>query len=335
MEAAKSERLLSRKTGYVRPGLEAQSEGQTVIFHARFPVSRATFRRYLSLVAGWLLGLVAASIVLLLPVLLLALILRSLPLVTQVPLENLTGLDWNPARGAFGLRPFVVGSLWVTGLAMMVSTPISLFSAVYLSEYVRNGHRKWIRPVIELLAGIPSVVYGLWGVLVIVPLAHTLAVSVKAEQTTGYGILAASLVLALMVTPFMIALMDEVMQAIPQGTRNAALSLGATQWEVVRDVLFRQSRAGLIAAIGLGFARALGETLAVLMVVGNVAKIPNSPLDAAYPLTALIANNFGEMMSVPLYDAALMTAALLLLVLVLAFNLSSRLVIKRMTRHDA
>src|SRR5579871_6277061 len=191
MEAAKSERLLSHKTDYIRPGLEASTGAQPFTTRARFPVSRVIFRRYLSLAAGWLLGLVAGSIVLVLPVLLLALILRSLPLLTHVPLENLTGLDWNPARGTFGLTPFVVGSLWVTGLAMLISAPISLFSAVYLSEYVRRGHRNWLRPLIELLAGIPSVVYGLWGVLVIVPLVHTLAVSVKAEQTTGYGILAA------------------------------------------------------------------------------------------------------------------------------------------------
>src|SRR5579859_2411938 len=135
MDAVKQERLLSRRAG------QTALKAQPLFTLVGLTFSRARVRRYVSTGAGWLLGLLAATIVLLLPVVLLALILRSLPLITTVPLENLTGLDWNPARGAFGLRPFVVGSLWVTALAMLISTPISLFSAVYLSEYIHSGHR--------------------------------------------------------------------------------------------------------------------------------------------------------------------------------------------------
>jgi phosphate transport system permease protein len=323
------------REGLISLSPEYPVEAQPIIARKRILPERIAIRRYLSIAVGWFLGFLATSIFVMLPLLIVGIFARAAPLFAEVSLDNLTGLDWNPARGMFGLTPFVVGSLWVTALAMLLSVPISLFSAVYLSEYVRDSHRKWIRPLVELLAGVPSVVYGLWGLLVIVPLVRSFASAIQAEQTTGFGILSASLVLALMVTPFMIALMDELMQATPHGTRDAAFALGATRWEVVRDVLFKYSRRGLVAAIGLGFARALGETLAVMMLVGNVAKLPGNPLDAAYPLPALIALNFGEMMSVPLYDAALMTAALLLLILVLMFNLGSRAIIQRMTRYEA
>jgi phosphate transport system permease protein len=296
--------------------------------------TRSTFRRNVSVGAGWTLKGISITILLLLPIILVAVGLRALPIVSTLTFGNVFGQSWNPADGRFGLTPFIVGSLWVTGVAMLIAAPVSLFSAVYLSEYVKEKHRNILRPLIELLAGIPSVVYGLWGVLVIVPFARSIAEAVHAEQTTGYGILSASIVLALMVTPFMIALMEEVLRTTPRGLANAALSLGATRWEVVRDVLIRHSRSGLIAAAGLGFARALGETLAVLMVVGNVAQMPTGLLDAAYPLPALIANNFGEMMSIPLYDAALMLAAFLLLIMVLLFNIGSRTIIQRMSHHD-
>lgn len=290
-------------------------------------------RPLISKAGGLGLGALAVLLTLLLPLLILALAARAYPLLQNVPLGNLLGTAWNPNSGAFGLTPFIAGSLWVTALALIVAIPFSLGSAVYLAQYLRERQRSRIRPLVELLAGIPSVVYGAWGVLVIVPVVRALALTLHAEQTTGYSILSGTLVLALMVTPFMIALMEEVMRAVPNGISEAAICLGATRWEVVRDVLFRRARAGLIAAAGLGFARAFGETLAVLMVIGNVAKVPGNLLDPAYPLPALIANNFGDMMSVPLYDAALMTAALILLLVVLAFNLGSRVIVRQVAQH--
>ncbi len=302
----------------------------------RTAISRAVVRRYISVIGGRTFALLATLVVLAVPVMVIALVIWSLPLLQQVPLDNLLGLKWNPPQNAFGFTTFIVGSLWVTGLAMLLAIPVSLFSAVYLSEYVHGRLRNWLRPLVELLAGIPSVVYGLWGVLVIVPLMSSIERSLHLPQTTGYGILTASIVLALMVTPFMIALMEEIVRATPQGTRNAALALGATRWEVVRDVLFRQSRAGLIAAIGLGFARAVGETLAVVMLVANTFnKLPTSPFDGAYPLPALIANHFGDVMSIPSMYSALMLAALVLLIMILIFNLGSRLFIRRMTQYDS
>ena len=218
-----------------------------------------------------------------------------------------------------------------------------MLSAIYLAEYAPPSVERAVKPLIDLLAGIPSVVYGLWGMLTIVPLIREhvgpwmnrhlryVAWFSAAANPTGYGVLAGGVVLAVMVFPIIVSVMQEVLRSVPDGLREAALALGITRWIMVRKVLLRRALPGMIAAIVLGFSRAFGETMAVLMVVGNVPQVPHSLLDAAYPLTALIANNYGEMMSVPLYDAALMAAGLLLLLVVLGFNLLAQLVLARAT----
>jgi phosphate transport system permease protein len=133
-----------------------------------------------------------------------------------------------------------------------------------------------------------------------------------------------------MVFPIIIAVAEDVIRAVPHGLREASLALGATRWQMIKGVVLRRAWSGVVAAVVLGFSRAFGETMAVLMVVGNVPQVPRSIFDAAYPLTALIANNYGEMMSVPLYDAALLGGALILLLIVLAFNMVSRWVLVRL-----
>lgn len=293
------------------------------------------------LLARRIMGLLTWPSWLLVLGLILALLLRARPILISHSLKELLfGTVWHPLAGQFGFWPFITGTLWVTLVALAISVPPSLLTAVYLAEYARPRFRSAVMPFIDLLAGIPSVVYGIWGVLVIVPLVGKLTPWLsqhldfiplfRSANPTGYSILAAGLVLAVMVFPIIIAVAHEVIRAVPQGLREASLALGATRWQTTRRVVLRRSRTGLIATIALGFSRALGETMAVLMVVGNVAQAPNSILDPAYPLPALIANNFGEMMSIPLYDAALMGAALLLLLIVLVFNLISRLVLVRL-----
>jgi len=200
---------------------------------------------------------------------------------------------------------------------------------------------------LDLLVGIPSVVYGLWGVLFIVPLVRD-TIGPWSERTlgkfipwfsrsnpSGYGLLAAGFVLGVMVFPLVVAVSEEVMRAAPRETREAALCLGATRWEATKLIVRRQALGGLLAAAVLGLSRAFGETLAVMMLIGNTVKIPTSLFDTAYSLPALIANNYGEMMSVPLYESALMGAALLLLVVVVGFNTLERLVIVRVQRTAA
>jgi len=243
----------------------------------------------------------------------------------------LFGTTWQPLRGSFGLFPFLAGTLWVTLAAMVLAVPVSLLTAVYLSEYASPKVRGVARPVIDLLAGIPSVVFGVWGTLMIVPFVRAVA-SFFGATSSGYSVLAGAIVLAIMVFPTIIHVALEVFASVPQSLRDASLALGATKWETTRHVVLRKGLGGINAAVVLGLSRAFGETMAVLMVVGNVARIPRSLFDSAYPLPALIANNYGEMMSIPLYDSALMLAALVLLAVVFVFNIGARLVLVRAER---
>lgn len=276
----------------------------------------------------------------------LALFMRARPLLEIAPLSDLlTSTSWRPLRGEFGFWPFIVGTIWVTVLAMLLAVPPCLLCAIYLAEYAPRPLREAVKPLIDLLAGIPSVVYGLWGTLTVVPLVRDLAPWVgatlgfipllRADNPTGYSILAGGVVLAVMVFPVIISTAEEVIRAVPDGLREATLALGATRWQMVKGVVLRRAMPGVIAAVVLGFSRAFGETMAVMMVVGNVVQIPRSIFDAAYPLSALIANNYGEMMSIPLYDAALLAAALILLLVVLVFTLLARLALLRAVRRAA
>jgi phosphate transport system permease protein len=295
--------------------------------------------------AGRAMGLAIAFTSLLILLIGLTLLVRAWPILSTRSLATLVfSSAWRPMKGLFGFWPFIASSVWVTLIAMGLSVPVSILSAIYLAEY--TSVRAAIKPLVDLLASIPSVVYGLWGVLFVVPVVRhqvgpwcdrTLGQIVPFftnNNPTGYGLLAGGFVLAVMVFPFIVSVAEEVLRSVPQGMREASLSLGATQWETTKHVVLRRALPGVLAAVVLGFSRAFGETLAVLMVVGNVAQVPGSLFDAAYPLPALIANNYGEMMSIPLYDAALMAAALMLLVAVLLFNVGARLIIVRLTRDE-
>ncbi len=246
--------------------------------------------------------------------------------------DLLLGKSWRPLKGEFGFQPFIMGTLWITGLAMLLAVPMSLLTAVYLSEYAPRWVRKTVRPVIDVLAGIPSVVFGVWGLLVIIPWIRDRLAPALGVTSTGYCVLAGGVVLAVMVVPIIIHVVTEVLQTIPFELREASWSLGATQWETIRYVVMRKAMPGIIAAVVLGLSRAFGETMAVMMVAGNVAHSPGSVFDPGYALPALIANNYGEMMSVPFYDSALLLAALLLLGVVLIFNILARVILLRVER---
>jgi len=264
-----------------------------------------------------------------------ALLAKSWPVITTSGLRQLLlGSSWHPRQGAFGCYPFLIGTLWVSGLAMALSIPICLLCALYLSEHARSRLRAAAKPMLDLLAGIPSVVFGLWGMLAVVPVVRWLGWR-AGVATTGYSVLAGGVVLAIMVFPIIISVAEEVLRKVPLEAREASLALGATRWQTTKHVVVRAALPGIIAAIILGFTRAFGETMAVLMVVGNVARLPRSLFDPAYPLPALIANNYGEMMSVPRYDAALMFAALMLLAVVLGFNIMAALVLRALERRLA
>lgn len=274
----------------------------------------------------------------------LALIVRAWPIVQTYPLsELLFGTIWKPSTGQFGLWPFIMSTLWVTGVGVLLAIPPSILAAFYLSEYAPTRTRLVIKPILDVLAAIPPVVYGVWGLLAVVPFVEEqLAPALTSvfgtfalfavNQPTGFSVMAGSIVLAVMITPLIIAVISEILHTVPNDIRQASLAVGANRWETIWFVLLPHIAPGIVAAIVLGASRAFGETIAVLMVVGNVAQVPTSLFDTAYPLPALIANNYGEMMSVPLYDAALLAVALVLFIVVFSFNLLAMLILRRFVR---
>lgn len=278
---------------------------------------------------AWML--ICLVVVVALPVVLgIGLYLKSTAVLDNSSLhEVLFSSAWKPMKAQFGFLPFIVSSLYVTLIALLLATPLCLLAAIYLTQYARKPVLRFIQPVIDILAGIPSVVYGVWGVLVIVPFISGVLAPAFGVQVSGYSLLAGGLVLAVMIIPFILNIMVEVLRAIPEELSESSMALGATRWQTVKKVLLRRAFPGLISAVVFGLSRAFGETIAVLMVIGNVAIVPKSLFDPAYPLPALIANNYGEMLSIPMYDSALMLTALLLFVIVLVFNLVSRLTIAR------
>jgi phosphate transport system permease protein len=259
---------------------------------------------------------------------------KSWPILEQKPLGQLLfSSSWHPLKEEFGFYPFIVGTLWVTVVAMVLAIPLCLFTSVYFAEYMPKKISMALKPIVDLLAGIPSVVYGLWGIIVIVPLVRIIA-PYFGSNSSGYCVLSGGIVLAIMVFPVIISISEEVIRTVPAEMREASLALGATKWQATKLIVTRGAAPGIIAAIILGFSRAFGETIAVLMVVGNTVKIPTSVFDTAYPLTALIANNYGEMMSIPLYDSALLLGALILLVIVFLFNAGARLTMIAVQRRQ-
>ncbi len=274
-----------------------------------------------------------------------ALLVRAWPILQAFPLSDLLfGTVWKPSEKMFGFGPFILGTLWVTVVGVGVAVPPCLLAAIYLAEYAHASTRSFTKPVLDLLAAIPPVVYGVWGLLAIVPFVEdVLAPLAKrwlggvpflaVNQPTGFSILAGGIVLAVMIAPLVISVVYEIFLTVPNDLRHASLAVGSTQWQTIRNVVLPQVMPGIVAAVVLGASRAFGETIAVLIVVGNVPQVPTSIFDSAYPLPALIANNYGDMMSIPLYDSALMGAALVLLVVILIFNILSTLVLQRMLRR--
>ena len=321
------------------PGFENSREG----WKQR---SSLEFRHRIDKFAGRLFFVFSIIPVFLAIAILVMMIYKSWPIMKTHPLwQMLTGQVWKPDDGLFGFLPFIAGTAWVTLVALFLAVPPCLLTSIFLSEYASHSLRAFMKPLLDILAAIPSVVYGVWGTIAIVPFIQnklqpfihqhlgTLPF-INSNNPTGFGILSGAIVLAIMVAPFIIAVLYEILSNIPEGLKEASLAMGTTRLQTVRWVVIPQALPGIIAGIVLGASRALGETMAVLMVVGNVAQMPHSIFDAAYPLPALIANNYGEMMSIPLYDSALMTAALILLVILLIFNITSTLALQHVLERN-
>lgn len=281
-------------------------------------------------IAGYLFGFMALCAVLLVVVLAIGLYMKSSPILHEQGLWTLlTTTTWKPMKGQFGFLPFLAGTGAVTLLAVVMALPLSLLMAIYLAEYAGKRIQRFSTALLDILASLPSVLYGVWGSLIIIPwIADDLA-PLLGVTTSGYTVLAGGIVLGVMIIPLMVSLFVEIFRGVPTMLKESSLALGATHWQTIKFVILRKSLPGIIATVVLAVSRALGETIAVMMVCGNLPIVPKSILDACYPLPALIANNYGEMMSMPLYESALMLAAFILFVLVFVFNLGARIVLKR------
>ena len=293
-------------------------------------MSRITYRIFKDKMAGSVMAALTMAAILLVVVMAVELCVKSAPILRHYSLWTLlTESQWKPMKGEFGFLPFLAGTFWCTVVAIVLALPVSLFMAVYLTEYARPRLRAYAYPLLDILAGLPSVIYGVWGSLLIVPwISHTVAPLVG-KQSSGYTVLAGGIVLGVMILPLLISLFMELFANVGNDLREASTALGATRWQTVKHVVLRQSAPGMMAAIVLALSRTMGETIAVLMVCGNLVIVPSSLLDACYPIPALIANNYGEMLSVPMYESALMLAAFLLFFLVVMMNIGSRIILKR------
>jgi phosphate transport system permease protein len=247
---------------------------------------------------------------------------------------------WDPVAGQFGARPFIWGTLFSSVLALIISTPIALGIAIYTSELCPPSFRRTLVFTTELLAAIPSIVYGLWGIFVLVPFVRQLqtatpewmrAIPLFSGPPLGVGMLSAALILSIMVIPFSSSVAREVLRAVPQSQREGAYALGATRWEAIRMALF-YARTGIVGAVMLGFGRALGETMAVTMVIGNNPQVSWSLYAPQYTMASVLANEFAEATGA-LYLSALIEIGLVLFIITLLINAISRLFIWSMGRQ--
>jgi len=253
-------------------------------------------------------------------------------------LSFLTGTTWDPIAGIYGALPFIVGTIASSFIAVLIATPIGLLTAIFLAELAPRRISIPLTFTIELLAAIPSVVFGLWGVFVLGPfLSGTVEkwivdslgwIPIFAGPPFGVGLFAAGVILTLMILPTIVAISRDVITAVPDSQREAMLALGATRWEMITKAVLPYARSGIIGAVILGLGRALGETMAVTMVIGNRPQIPTSVFDSSQTIASQIATTFNEA-SLGLQTSALIGLGLILLVITMSLNVVARLLVWR------
>lgn len=282
--------------------------------------SEKIFRNTLALAALALLTLVIAIF--------LTLVVQSLPSIRAFGIRFLYGRTWDPVAEMFGAYPFLIGTLLTSFLALFISLPFSFAIALFLGEYhPRGGLSAFLKNVVELIAGIPSVIYGFWGLFVLVPLVRS-AELMAGVPPYGIGIFTASLILALMIIPYAASMGREVIRMVPLQLKEAAYSLGATRYEVIRHIVWPYARSGLFAGILLSLGRALGETMAVTMVIGNTSLLPESIFSPGNTMASVIANEFTEAAST-LYLSSLIEMGLALFLVTMIINIIGKNIIKR------
>jgi phosphate transport system permease protein len=224
----------------------------------------------------------------------------------------LFSLDWFPLEKSFGLLPMIIGSLVVTAGALVIGIPLGLACAVVLTEFSSKRLRRFLKPVVELLAGIPSVVYGFMGVVILIPFIR------DRLGGPGFSVLAASVILGIMILPTIISISIDSLEAVPRSYREGSIALGATRWQTTRMVMFPAAKSGIVASIILGMGRAIGETMAVIMIAGNAATIPHSLLDPVRTLTSNIALELGY--AAGEHRQALFATGVILFVIIMILN---------------
>lgn len=269
------------------------------------------------------------------------LIVRSKLSLAQFGWRFFTRTAWDPVSGDFGAFPFIYGTLATSFLALLIAVPLALGVAIFITELCPRPLRAPISFLTELLAAIPSVVYGLWAVFVLVPIMRNQLgpfftrffgwTHLFKGANFGVGLLTASIILAIMILPIISSLTRDIMQAVPNSQREAVLALGATRWEMIRIGVLRNSRIGIVGAVMLGLGRALGETMAVTMVIGNHPEIPHSLFAPSYTLASVIANEFSEATG-DLYLSALIEIGLALFIVTIVVNAIARMMVWAVTR---
>ena len=305
------------------------------------PVRREYRRRFDLLRAiSWV---ASVSVVILLAFILGEILVKAFPAFQRFGLGFLTGIQWSPNREVFGVLPVILGTIESSLLALALALPLGLAIALFLSEdFLPASVRQIIRFVVELLAAIPSVVYGLWGIFVIIPIVQSLGGVIAKHlgfipffQGPAYGnsLLTASLVLTLMVLPTITAISRTALVAVPKTLREGAYALGATRWEAILGVIIPTAAPGIVASTILAFGRAMGETMAVAMLIGNSQRLSWSLLSPSNTLAALLANQFAEADGIQIN--ALMYAAALLVLLTLLVNMAGEAVLRRTQKATA
>jgi len=291
----------------------------------------------------WVLALVAALVLLLIGFFFVFLIDKARPaLAHQGVLSFVFSNDWNPSREIYGGWPLVAGTLITSAIALLIGVPVAVASSLFVTELCPSRLRAPLTALVELLAAVPSVVYGLWGIFVVIPAlkpvqqwaADTFSfMPFVGGPVAGPSYFVAGLILAIMIVPIVSAISREVIATVPPELKEASLALGATRWEMIRMAVLPYSRAGIVGASMLGLGRAIGETIAVTLVIGNAPTIGSQIFDQGYTLAAVIANEFGEAANDKLHAGALIAAGLVLFVLTLLINLAARGLVVRAERR--
>lgn len=256
------------------------------------------------------------------------LVVQSIPSLKALGIKYLWGTTWDPVSDEYGALPFLLGTLITSFLALLISIPFSYAIAIYLGEYNTSGWLSgFLKNIVELVAAVPSVIYGFWALVVLVPMVRKFETSIGVAPY-GVGILSASLILAVMIIPYAASLGRELIRMVPSNLKEAAFSLGATRYEVLRSVSLPYTKSGLFAGLLLSLGRALGETMAVTMVIGNTSALPDSIFSPGNTMASVIANEFTEA-DRTVYLSSLIELGLVLFIVTVLINIAGKMIIKR------